>query len=210
MFPPDNWQFYDPDELPSLDRAVRVWDLAATEGGGDWTVGTKIGRSGDRFYITDVRRFRKNSGGVQDEVKLVATFDGYSPKVLIEEEKGGAGKSVIESYKRLLVGHTVEAAKAEGDKESRCTPYAAEQHKKRVYLPRPGTVNWDVKAFIEEHRKMMGDGRRPKHDDQIDTAAYGMLDLLGSGVVEMWIPSGTNWMSAQSQMDALVGRNPYF
>ena len=71
-------------------------------------------------------------------------------------------------------------------------------------------MNWDVKAFIEEHRKMMGDGRRPKHDDQIDTAAYGMLDLLGSGVVEMWIPSGTNWMSAQSQMDALVGRNPYF
>ncbi len=210
MFPPDNWQFYDPEELPSLDREVRVWDLAATEGGGDWTVGTKIGRSGDRFYITDVRRFRKNSGGVQDEVKLVATFDGYSPKVLIEEEKGGAGKSVIESYKRLLVGHTVEAAKAEGDKESRCTPYSAEQHKKRVYLPRPGTVNWDVKAFIEEHRKMMGDGRRPKHDDQIDTAAYGMLDLLGSGVVEMWIPSGSNWMSAQSQMDALVGRNPFF
>lgn len=209
MFPPENWQFYDPDELPEMDRSVRVWDLAATEGGGDWTVGTRVGRCGDKFYVTDVRRFRKNSGGVQDEVKMVAAFDGFGPKVLIEEEKGGAGKSVIESYKRLLVGHVVEAAKAEGDKESRATPYSAEQHKRRIYLPRPGTVSWDVKKFIDEHRRMMGDGRRPKHDDQIDTTAYGMLDLLGSGVVEIWLPSSQNWMSPERQMELLTGEWPF-
>jgi phage terminase large subunit-like protein len=210
MFPPENWQFYDPDELPQLDKEVRVWDLAATEGGGDWSVGTKFGRAGDRFYVTDVRRFRKNAGGVQD----VAALDGYTPKVLIEEEKGGSGKSVIESYKRLLVGHTVEAAKAEGDKESRATPYSAEQHKRRVYLPSPGTVSWDVKAFIEEHRKMMGDGRRPRHDDQIDTAAYAMLELLGSGVVEMWVPTATNWgsqnwMTLEPQVDGFMSQAPW-
>jgi predicted phage terminase large subunit-like protein len=209
MFPKENWMFYDPDELPALDKEVRVWDLATTEGGGDWTVGTKVGRREDRLYVTDVRRFRKNSGGVQDEVKLVASLDGFGPKVLIEEEKGGAGKSVIESYKRLLIGHTVEAAKAEGDKESRATPYSAEQHKRRVYLPRPGTVSWDVKAFIDEHHKMMGDGRRPRHDDQIDTAAYGVLDLLGTGVVEMWVPTSQNWVSLQTQMEFFGPQSPW-
>lgn len=207
MFPVENWQFYDIAELPEIDKQVRVWDLAATEGGGDWTVGTLMGRSGDKFYVLDVQRFRKSAGGVQDEVKRVAAMDGFSIKIKFEEEKGGSGKSVTEAYKRLLVGHIVEPSKAEGDKESRSTPYSSEQNKKRVFLPRIGTVAWDVKAFIEEHRKMMGDGRRPKHDDQIDTAAYCILDLLGSGVVEMWIPSaGSNWLTAEQQMNVLMER----
>jgi predicted phage terminase large subunit-like protein len=188
-----------------MDKECRVWDLAATEGGGDWSVGTKVGRAGDKFYILDVRRFRKNAGGVQDEVAMVSALDGFGPKKLFEEEKGGSGKSVIESFRRLLVGHTVEAAKAEGDKESRATPYSAEQHKRRVHLPRPGTVSWDVKAFIDEHKKMMGDGRRPKHDDQIDTAAYAFLELLGSGVVDIWVPTSRNWITPERQMQLLLG-----
>jgi predicted phage terminase large subunit-like protein len=209
MFPPENWEYYDPSDLPVIDRMARVWDIAATEGGGDWTVGTKIGRSGDKFYVLDVRRFRRNSGGVQDEVQKVASLDGFETKVLIEEEKGGAGKSVIESFKRLLIGHQVDAAKAEGDKTSRAMPYSAEQHKRRIYLPYPGTVSWDVRAFIDEHRKMMGDGRLPKHDDQIDTAAYAMLELVGHGGVEVFVPSSANYISPERQMELLLGQSTF-
>jgi hypothetical protein len=206
MFPVENWRYYKPDEMPTMDKECRTWDLAATDGGGDWSVGTKMGRCGDDFYVLDVRRFRKNAGGVQDEVKLVGSLDGFGPKVLIEEERGGSGKSVVESYKRSLVGHTVDAAKAEGSKESRATPYSAEQNKHRVLLPEPGTVSWDVKAFVNEHRQMMGDGRRPRHDDQIDTAAYCMLELLGAGLVEMWVPSG---LSLQAQVGLLTAEDPW-
>lgn len=209
MFPVVNWQFYDPNEAPPMDRRVRLWDLAATEGGGDWTVGSLVGKSGSNIYVLDVRRFRKSAGGVQDEVVKTAARDGYTPKIKFEEEKGGSGKSVTEAYRRLLTGHVVEAAKAEGDKESRATPYSAEQNKRRVFLPRIGTVDWDVKAFIEEHRKMMGDGRRPKHDDQIDTVAYAVLELLGHGNVEMWIPSEETWMSAEQQMNVLLSRGAF-
>ena len=209
MFPVENWQFYEPEESPTPDKEVRVWDMAATEGGGDWTVGCKMARVGDKFYVTDVRRFRKNAGGVQDEVLKTATIDGFGVKIKIEEERGGSGKSVVEAYRRLLVGHTVESAKAEGDKESRATPYSAEQHKRRMFLPRVGSVSWDVRAFIDEHKKMMGDGRRPAHDDQIDCAAYAMLELLGSGIVEMWVPNQSNWMSPEAQMNALIGQSPY-
>lgn len=209
MFPVENWQYYEPGEEPVPDKEVRVWDLAATEGGGDWTAGTKIARCGDRFYITDVRRFRKNAGGVQDEVLRCAGIDGFGAKIMIEEERGGSGKSVTEAFRRLLVGHTVEPAKAEGSKESRATPYSAEQHKRRVFLPRPGSVSWDVNAFIDEHKRMMGDGRRGAHDDMVDTAAYAMLELLGSGIVEMWVPNQSNWMSPEAQMNALIGQSPY-
>jgi phage terminase large subunit-like protein len=149
---------------------------------------------------------RKNAAAVQDEVIRTALNDGFGVRILIEEEKGGSGKSVIEAYKRLLVGYTVDAAKAEGVKESRATPYSAEQHKKRVFLPRPGSVSWDVKAFIDEHKRMMGDGRRPKHDDQIDTAAYAILALLSHGTVEMWIPGSGTWASPERQMQILLGK----
>ena len=209
MFPVENWQFYDPNEMPQIDKEVRVWDMAATEGGGDWTCGTKVGRSGDKFYVIDVRRFRRNAGGVQDEVKMVASLDGYGVKIKLEEEKGGSGKSVIEAYKRLLMGHTVEAAKAEGDKESRATPYSAEQNKRRMFLPHPGSVSWDVRKFIDEHKRMMGDGRRPRNDDQIDTTAYAMLDLLGSGIVEIWSPASASGFSPQSQMQLLLAKSPF-
>lgn len=209
MFPVENWQYYEPGEEPAPDKEVRVWDLAATEGGGDWTAGVKMARCGDKFYVLDVRRFRKNAGGVQDEVLRCAGIDGFGVKIMIEEERGGSGKSVTEAFRRLLVGHTVEPAKAEGSKESRATPYSAEQHKRRVFLPRPGSVSWDVNAFIDEHKRMMGDGRRGAHDDMVDTAAYAMLDLLGSGIVEMWVPNQSNWMSPEAQMNALIGQSPY-
>lgn len=208
MFPMQNWEFYEPSEMPLLDREVRVWDLAATEGAGDWTCGTKVGRRDMRFYVTDVRRFRKNAGGVQDEVKRIAALDGYGVKVLIEEEKGGSGKSVVEAFRRVLLGYTVDSAKAEGDKESRATPYSAEQNKHNMLLPRPGSVDWDVKGFIDEHKRMMGDGRRPKNDDRIDTSAYAMLDLLGRGIVELWVPSA-NLLTAEAQMNLLVSKSPF-
>jgi phage terminase large subunit-like protein len=90
--------------------------------------------------------------------------------------------------RRLLIGHVVEPAKAEGDKESRATPYSAEVHKGNFFLPEKGSTDWDVQAFITEHAGMMGDGRTPRHDDQIDTAAYATMELLGHGATEMFIP----------------------
>lgn len=188
MFPPENWQFYDPNNLPPVDREVRVWDIAATEGGGDWTTGTKMALCGEDFYVVDVERHQMNAANVQGLIERTAAKDGFGVKIMLEEERGGSGPSVTAAYKRFLRGHVVEPAKAETSKESRAIPYSAEQNKRRVFLPHPGSVHWDVKGFIEEHRRMMGDGRRPKHDDRIDTAAYAMLELLSYGAVEVWTP----------------------
>lgn len=204
MFPRVNWRQYDPAARPEMDRMVRVWDLAGTDGGGDWTVGTKLGRSGDDIYVLDVQRFRKASGEVMNRLAATAAVDGHACKVMVEEEKGGAGKSVIAAIQKLLPTFNVEAAKAEGDKKSRATPYSVQQQNRRVFLPEPETVAWDVAGFIAEHEKMMADGRLPRHDDQIDTAAYGVLDLIGSGPTELFIPQPGYGFSPQALMEHLV------
>lgn len=187
MFPKENWQFWNDSNLPQIVRCVRAWDLAATEGAGDWTVGSLmgIGVNGD-LYVLDRQRFRKNSAAVEDAVKQTAQLDGHETKILIEQEKAGAGKSQVEHYQRLLAGYFVEPAKIDGSKEVRATPYSAMQQRRRVWLPERDELL--CKEWIAEHARMMGDGRRPRHDDQIDTGAYCVLELIGQGESDMWIP----------------------
>lgn len=206
MFPRNAWKFYSRDELPEMEEQWRIWDLASTAGGGDWTVGTKIGRHNDRLYVLDVQRFRKAADDVLDAVKDRAQVDGFYTAIGVEEEKGGAGKTTIAAIKKQLPRHRVEPMKAEGDKVSRATPWSAEQRGGRAYLPYPEEADWDVKEFIDEHAKMMQDGRLPRHDDQIDTAAYGAAQLIGGETVEVWTPgSGSDLLSPEAQMRLLDG-----
>ncbi len=187
MFPKPMWRYWNDTNLPNLVRTVRVWDLASTEGGGDWTVGSKfaLGADGD-LYLLAREREQLGPDKVQELVKATAAADGFEVKILIEQEKAGAGKALVEVYKTLLAGYNVAPAKIDGSKEVRATPYSAMQRVGRVHLPEA-----DEKLCEEwktEHAKMMGDGRRPRHDDQIDTGAYATLDLLGEGVTSLWIP----------------------
>lgn len=186
MFPRDLWAYWNASNLPGLPRVVRAWDLATTEGGGDWTVGTKmaLGTNGD-LYVLDRIRVQYGPSRVEDLVETTAQADGYDTLVLIEQEKAGAGKALVEHYQRKLAGYNVKPAKIEGAKEVRATPYSAMQNRQRVHLPEDAPWLEEWKA---EHAKMMGDGRRPRHDDQIDTGAYCTLELIGQGVTEMWIP----------------------
>lgn len=213
MFPKAKWKRFDPSAISrdEMDQLVRVWDPAATEGGGDWTVGSLVGKKGHRWYVLDVQRFRKDAGEVQDTVKRIAAQDGFGVKIKIEEERSGAGKSVVTTFQRLLTGHVVEPAKAEGSKESRATAYSAEVHKGNFYLPLEGTVDWDVRAFVAEHAQMMGDGRKPRHDDQIDTVAYAVLDMVGLDGVDLFVPSqDMDHMSLQALSRAMeiAGEQP--
>lgn len=190
MFVKESWVYEHPDTWPVMEEMVRVWDLAATEGGGDWTVGTKTGRGRDgRFYVMDVRRVRYGSGKVLDLVTQTAAMDGFTCAIQIEEEKGGSGKTNTEFFHRLLPMHNVSPAKAEGDKVSRGMPGAAMQNRKRVVLPsKDSNPSWSVRDFTEELGKVMPDGRLPKHDDQFDTYSYGMIKLVGKHSTELWIP----------------------
>lgn len=186
MFPRGRWMYWNPATVPPLRRVVRAWDLATIEGGGDWTTGVKMGRAtnGD-LIVLERERFRRSTSEVEKAVKAAAARDGYGVTIVIEQEKAGAGKTVVEHYQRELAGYVVKAGKIEGTKEQRATPYSSMQQMGRVWLP--AGISWK-EEWIKEHQAMMGDGRRPRHDDQIDTAAWAALELMGQGTVEMYVP----------------------
>lgn len=190
MFPVNKWKYYDPTpgRRPVMRLLRRVWDTAASEGGGDYTVGALVGKDADdNFYVLDLWRDRKGPDDVMTEVKASARTDGRACRILVEASRNGDGITVVAMYKRELRGYAVEAANADGSKEDRARPYSMLQQRGKVYLPRfpDGTEPEWVPEFRREHRLMMGDGRKGRHDDQIDAVAHGINDMLDAEPVQL-------------------------
>lgn len=179
MFKVDKWMTAEHADRNNL-RLVRDWDLAATEGGGDYTVGTLMGMDfNNRVYILDVQRFQMAELGVKTQIKATAERDGRAVPIRIEQERAGAGKAEIGSIKRMLVGWDVDGVKPEGTKEQRARPFASTQQDGNVYLVDPGNV-WRT-ALIEEHRTFP----KGRHDDIVDTcaAAFQFLSTGGASIM---------------------------
>lgn len=190
MFPPDKWRYMLRSEWPDLYSKARAWDLAATEGGGDWTTGTLMGRAVDGdLYVCGRYRAQHSADIVLSDLKATATVDGASVPILIEQEKSGAGKTNVEFYRKELAGYSVVPMPAEGTKEQRARPYEVMQKSGRIILPADADDEVWVKEWVKEHKAMMGDGRRPRHDDQIDTGAYACKYLLEHDVVDIIDPN---------------------
>jgi predicted phage terminase large subunit-like protein len=208
MFPMENWGWYDPDDLPPLTTSRRGWDLAATEGGGDFTVGAHVGKhvrpdKMQKVYILDLRRFQRSTSGVRDEVMRCARADGMGVRILMEQELQGSGKSVVQGYADDLRGWDFEGVRPDKEKVSRYTNYSDLQQRGHVLLPRRkdgSTPDW-VSAFIAEHKMQMPDGRGPRHDDQIDAVALCINDMYGSGPIEIVDPGAPNRHAADQIRD---------
>lgn len=213
MFPEEDWRFwaYDDEEADlgpgdirisrnaEFGKVVRVWDIASSPGGGDWTVGSKIARDQlGRILILDRERFQFGPGAVQNRIEQVTAADGFEVFVLVEKERSGAGETVVDNYKRLLQAYAVDGVKAEGDKESRATPASIQQNKNNAYLPRNA---WWTQEWVKEHSQMDGKGKRPKHDDQIDTFAYGVRFLVSAGESELFDVSSLDENRADLTVD---------
>lgn len=221
MFPEPDWRYWVHEGEDKVDETdivlprelgteVRVWDMASSEGDGDFTVGTRLARGqAGQFFILDRERFRHAPGGVRRKVIATAKVDGYTIPILIEKERSGAGETVVDDYKRdpELAGYRVEGVKAEADKESRATPYSNLQNHNKVYLPRH--ADW-VDGWVKRHSQMDGKGKRPKNDDEIDTAAYGirfLLDYGGSLIMDpSAMPEGWAQLSPEEQLEILAIR----
>ena len=206
MFPMENWGWYDPDNRPKMMSLRRSWDIAATEGGGDFTVGAHVGRADDgRIYILDVRRFRYSTSGVKDEVMRAAKADGYGVRILMEQESAGSGKSVVAAYEVDLRGYDFQGIRAEGEKVSRYTNYSDLQQRGHVLLPRRSdgsSPDW-VSPFVAEHKMQMPDGRGPRHDDQLDAVALAVNDLYDTGPIEILDPHAVP-MSNLEEMELMA------
>lgn len=170
MFPEDRWSVVT--EAPACRRWVRAWDLAATEGGGDATVGALLGLTADRrIVVADVVTGRWSPDDVRATMLATAQADGRETKIRIPQDPGQAGKDQAAQLTRLLAGYDVEAVPPSGSKEVRATGFSAQQRAGNVVLV---DGPW-VGGFIAELAEFpMG-----RHDDQVDAASDAFNTLVG-------------------------------
>lgn len=156
-------------------KYVRFWDFAATEDGGDWTVGGLCAwsRMTNNFYICDIKRKQISPGQIETLVKETAEEDGKEVPVRIEEEGGSAGKAIITHYtNNVLPGYNVSGAPVSGQSKKiiRAQPFLAAAEAAHVHLLRRAW-NGDFVAEFEDYPGL--------HDDQIDMAAGAYTALTG-------------------------------
>jgi predicted phage terminase large subunit-like protein len=163
-------------ELQNFSRLkfTRCWDLAATEDGGDWTVGVLCAYDEvtDDFYVLNVKRFQASPGGVERLVRQTALEDGPAVTVGIEQEPGSSGKALVHAYReRVLHGFQVYANPTHNNKVLRAQPWLANVEAGKTHLL---TAGWN-QPFVDEYDAFPGG----EHDDQIDPTAAAYVHMSG-------------------------------
>jgi predicted phage terminase large subunit-like protein len=183
IFQREQFVLIDPEELPPITkhtRAVRFWDLAATEPSStypdpDWTVGALMLMTDGIAYLLDIKRARVRPEKVEALIARTAEEDGPAVAVRMEQEPGSAGKAIIDQYARfILQGKDFMGVRSTGDKLTRARPFAAAAANGNVRIVRAAWLSdWldEVCSFPEA----------TDHDDQVDasTGAFKFLSGLG-------------------------------
>lgn len=177
--------FFNREDLGIVKEApagkdVRYWDRAATQRPANdtkhsATAGVRMRSvpvgSAYMYYIVDVCRFFGSAHEVADKIKNVASQDGRSVTVGLEQDPGQAGKAEVEDLARQLAGYDVVINAVRESKGVRATPYARQAQAGNVKL-KEGAWN---ENFIREHENF--DGTDKCISDQVD-GADGAFYLL--------------------------------
>lgn len=184
MFPADEWVYINDmdDDLVRghyVVKRARGWDLAATEAGGDWTIGVLMGLLDDgRYLIEDIVREQKGPDGVRAVMEATAAADRSRPgpytTQIIPQDPGQAGKDQVVQLAKLLAPSPTESRAISGDKVTRAVGYAS--------LQRTGSIlimnSPKVLPFVSIHTSFPGE-----HDDDVDAGADAFNWLAGGIVV---------------------------
>lgn len=158
------------DAIPAGTRFARGWDLAATQGAGDWTVGAKVGVMPDgRFVVADILRGRESQLGVERMIKSAAQADGAAVQISLPQDPGAAGKNWAASMVRMLAGYRVRATLEAGDKVTRSKILRSQAEAGNVLVLRG---RWNADFFSELEMFPVG-----KHDDQIDATVRAFSEV---------------------------------
>jgi predicted phage terminase large subunit-like protein len=144
---------------------VRYWDLAATSGGGDWTVGALCSvRQDNTFHIEHIVRIQGGPREVENLIKATAQVDTPGVHIRMEQEPGSSGVTVIDHYARnVLSGWNFSGIKTTGDKVTRATALSSYVAGGYVSI-KIGRWNGDMLDEMQLFPK-------GAHDDQVDAVA---------------------------------------
>lgn len=184
IFDRTNFVVIDSSDVPqvlSSARAVRFWDLAATEPSSanpdpDYTVGTLMLFDQGIGYVLDVRRHRIKNEKVEQLIAQTAYEDGHSVAIRMEQEPGSSGKALIDQFARYVVpGYDFQGIRSTGDKLTRSRPFSAAVANGNIRVVRgPWLTDWldEFSSFPEAC----------DHDDQVDSAVGAFSFLAGLGL----------------------------
>jgi predicted phage terminase large subunit-like protein len=184
LFKREWFEIIDPSQVPARTRAVRYWDLAATEPSSaapdpDYTVGLRLDLDPDgNFYIRDIVRVRKAPGAIEKIAAQTAAADGREVTIMLEEEPGAAGKHLSDRYKRhVLHGYTVKSIRPTGPKQVRAQPVAA--------AAQNGLLKIVAGAHLHEFLDELTAFPNGPHDDCVDALAGAHTALVSSPPITM-------------------------
>ena len=175
QIPIDGYYEKIPDDVVYWCRA---WDLAATDedenGDADYTAGVLIGlRKNNRYIVADVINKQVKAGDVEKLIRMTAISDrkkyGFSYRVRIPQDPGGAGKIVAKQYLNGLSGFDVKAEPVSGSKELRATPFAAQWQN--------GFVDVLIAEWNEMYFSQLESFPESKHDDMVDASSDAFNEL---------------------------------
>jgi predicted phage terminase large subunit-like protein len=184
LFDRTDFVIIDPTDVPQITssaRAVRFWDLAATEPHSgnlnpDWTVGTLMLFDQGIAYVMDVRKIRAKSDKVEAFISQTAMEDGKGVAIRMEQEPGSSGKALVDQYARYVVpGWDLMGIRSTGDKLTRARPFAAAVANGNVRLVR---ASW-LSDWLDEFSSFP---EACDHDDQVDSAVGAFTFLTGLGL----------------------------
>lgn len=160
-------------------RRIRAWDLAASDGKGDWSVGVRMFRaSNGLFYIDSIIRGQWRPMERDHVINQTAELDnqnGQHTEIWIEEEGGSSGKSQSASLARMLAGYSVHSKRSTGSKVVRTEGLSAQAEARNVKLV---SGDW-VEPFLAELHGFP-DGA---HDDMVDASSLAFNELTSAAPV---------------------------
>ena len=158
------------DKPPKMIRKVRAWDLAASAGKGDYTVGVLMGvDEHQNYWILDMYRDRVSTDVRDKQMLQISAMDGNETRIRLAQDPGSAGKSMKDYFIKFFAGYVVICKPVSGNKEVRAEPFAIQVNEGNVFLARG---DWN-KEFINE----LGNFPFGAHDDIIDACSDAFDEL---------------------------------
>jgi predicted phage terminase large subunit-like protein len=128
------------------------------------------------FHVEDVRRGRWSPTLRDSMIQQTAKTDGQNVEIVLEQEPGSAGKSVVDYLTRKLAGYMVFSDRPTGSKEVRAQPFASQCGIENVVLV---AGPWND-AYLSE-LCVFPNGT---YDDQVDASSGAFTRLARFAAIE--------------------------